>query len=117
METGSGTKYSDFIEEDTDESSTERSSSDYDIDSDIDLENSGYGIAINPANQVPPTDDADENYSVWTLFVLNESGGFYFQLNGSECGTKQISNAKKPTDFFHLMFKPILWRILVEETN
>ena len=36
METGSGTKYSDFIEEDTDKSSTERSSSDYDIDSDTD---------------------------------------------------------------------------------
>ena len=32
-------------------------------------------------------------------------------------GTKHIGSAKKPTDFFHLMFKPVLWGILVEETN
>ena len=30
-------------------------------DSDIDLENSGYDIAINPVNQARPTDHADEN--------------------------------------------------------
>ena len=71
METDSGSESSDFIEEDTKESSTERSSSDYDTDSDIDLENSGYDIAI---NQAPPADDADENDSVWTLLELNESG-------------------------------------------
>ena len=48
--------------------------------------------------------------------MLNESGGFDFQFNGSECGTKHIGNAKKPTDFFNLMFQPILRKILVEET-
>ena len=32
-------------------------------------------------------------------------------------GTKHIGSAKKPIDFFHLMFKPVLWGILVEETN
>ena len=69
--------------------------------------NSGYDIAINPVNQAPPTDDADENGSVWTLLVLNESGNFDFQVDGSECGTKHISNAKAPKDFFYLMFKPI----------
>ena len=41
---------SDFIEEDTEESSTEESIFDYDTESDIDLENSGYDIAINPVN-------------------------------------------------------------------
>ena len=49
--------------------------------------------------------------------MLNESGDFDFQFSGSECGTKHIGNAKKPIDFFYLMFKPVLWRILVEETN
>ena len=44
METDSGSESSDFIEENTEESSTEGSSSDYDTDSDIDLENSGYDI-------------------------------------------------------------------------
>ena len=64
METVSRSESSDFIEEDNEESSTEGSSSDYDTDSDIDLENSGYDIAINPVNQAPPTnDDADENDS------------------------------------------------------
>ena len=66
-ETDIGSESSDFIEEDTEESSTEGSSSDHDTDSDIDLENSGHDIAINLVNQVPPTDDADENGSVWTL--------------------------------------------------
>ena len=110
METDSGSESSNFIEEDTEESSTEGSSSDYDTDSDIDLENSGYDIAIYP-------DDADENNSVWTLLVLNESGDIDFQFDGSECGTKHIGNAKKPIYIFYLMFKPVLWRILVEETN
>ena len=41
---------SDFIEEDTEESSTEESIFDYDTESDIDLEYSGYDIAINPVN-------------------------------------------------------------------
>ena len=64
METDSRSESSDFIEEDTEELSPEESSSDYDTDSDIDLENSGYDIAINPVNQAPPTnDDADENDS------------------------------------------------------
>ena len=81
METDSRSESSDFIEEDTEESSTEGSSSDYDTDSDIDLENSGYDIAINPVNQAPPTnDDADENDSAWTLLVLYESGDFIFNL-------------------------------------
>ena len=81
METDSRSESSDFIEEDTEESSTEGSSSDYDTDSDIDLENSGYDIAINPVNQAPPTnDDADENDSTWTLLVLYESGDFIFNL-------------------------------------
>ena len=60
METDSGSESSDFIEEDTEESST-RICSDYDTDSDTDLENSGYVVAINPVNQASPTDDADEN--------------------------------------------------------
>ena len=88
-----------------------------DTDADIDLENSGNETAINPVIQAPPTDDADENDSVWTLLVLNESGDFDFQFDCSECGKKHIDNAKKPIDFFYLMFKPVLWRILVEETN
>ena len=46
METDSRSGSSDFIEEDTEESPTEGSSSDYDTDSDIDLENSGSDIAI-----------------------------------------------------------------------
>ena len=95
METDSGRESIDFIEEGTEESSTEGSSSDYDTDSDIDLENSGYDIAINPVNQAPPTDDTDENDSVWTLLVLSESGDFSFQIDGSECRTKHIGNAKK----------------------
>ena len=58
-------------------------------------------ITINPVNQAPPTDDdADENDSVWTLLVLNESGDSDFQFDGSECGAKHIGNAKKPIDFF-----------------
>ena len=81
METDSRSESSDFIEEDTEESSTEGSSSDYDTDSDIDLENSGCDIAINPVYQAPPTnDDADENDSAWTLLVLYESGDFIFNL-------------------------------------
>ena len=76
METSSGSESSEFIVEDTEESSTEGSSSDYDTDSDIDLENSGYDIAINPVNQAPPTDDVGKNDSVRTLLVLNESGDF-----------------------------------------
>ena len=71
METDSGSESSNFIEEDTEGSSTEGSSSDYDADSNIDLENSGYDIVINPVNQAPLTDDIDENDSVWTLFVLD----------------------------------------------
>ena len=46
METDSRSGSSDFIDEDTEESPTEGSSSDYDTDSDIDLENSGSDIAI-----------------------------------------------------------------------
>ena len=96
METDSRSESNDFIEEDTEESSTEGSNYDYDTDPDTDLENSGYDIAINPVNQTPPTaDDADENDSVWALLVLNESGHFDFQFNGSECGAKHIGNAKK----------------------
>ena len=49
--------------------------------------------------------------------MLNELGDFDFQFNGSEYGKKHIGNAKKPIDFFNLMFKPVLWRILVDETN
>ena len=65
METDSRSESSGFIEEATEESSTEGSSSDYDTDSDIDLENSGYNITINTVNQAEPTDDdADENDSV-----------------------------------------------------
>ena len=103
METDSRSESSDFIEEDNEESSTEGSSSDYDTDSDIDLENSGYDIATNPVNQALPTDDdADENDSAWTLLVLNESRHFDFQFDGSECGTKHIGNAKKPIDFINV---------------
>ena len=47
--------------------------------------------------------------------MLNESGDFDFQFDGSECGTKHTGNAKKPVDFFYLMFKPVWWRILVEQ--
>ena len=39
------------------------------------------------------------------------------QFDHSECGSKHTGNAKKPIDFFYLMFRPVLWRILVEETN
>ena len=101
METDSGRESSEFIEKDTEESSTEGSSSDYDKDSDIDSENSGYDIAINPVNRAPPTDDdADENEAAWTLLVLNESGDFNFQFSGSECGTKHIGNVKRPIYLF-----------------
>ena len=94
-ETDSGRESIDFIEKDIEESSTDGSSSDYDTDSDTDLENSGYDIAMNPVNQAPPTDNTDKNDSVWTLLVLNESGDFDFQFDDSECGTKHIGNAKK----------------------
>ena len=62
---------------------------------------SGYDI-INPANQAPPTDSADENDSIWILLALNESGDFNFQFDCPECGTKHIGNAKKPIIFFYL---------------
>ena len=91
METDSRSESSGFIEEATEESSTEGSSSDYDTDSDIDLENSGYNITINPVNQAEPTDDdADENDSVGPTNWFN---------------------------VFYLMLQLVLWRILVEETN
>ena len=45
--------------------------------------------------------------------MLNESGDFDFQFDGSECGTKNTGNAKKPRDFFYLTFKPVWWIILV----
>ena len=52
-ERDSGSESSDFIEEDT-----EGSSSDYNSDSDIDLENFSCGIytqlAINPVDEAPP---------------------------------------------------------------
>ena len=92
---------SDFAEEDTEEPSTEGPSSDYDTDSNIDLENSSYDIAINPVNQAPPTnDDADENDFASTLLVLTESGDFDFQINGSECGTKHIAMQRSQQSFF-----------------
>ena len=109
MKTDSGSESSDFVAENTEESSTEGCSSYYGTNSDIDFENSGYDIAaINPVNQAPPTDDADKNDFVWTFLVLNESGDFDFQFDASECGTKHIGNAKKPIDFFYSMFKPVL---------
>ena len=51
------------------------------------------------------------------MLVLNEPGEFDFQFDGSECGTKYIGNCKEANRFFYLMVKPVLWRILVEETN
>ena len=98
METDSGSKSSDFIEENTEESPTERCSSNYDTYSGIDLGNSGYEIAINPVNKALPFDDADENNFVWTLLVLNEPGDFDF--DGSEGGTKYIGNCKEADRFF-----------------
>ena len=56
MKTDSESESSNFIEADTKESSTEGSSSDYDTDSEIDLENSGYHIEINPVTQAPSTE-------------------------------------------------------------
>ena len=49
--------------------------------------------------------------------MLNELGYFHFQFDCSECGTKDIGSANKPIIFFYLMFKSVLWRILVKKTN
>ena len=65
-ETDGRSESSDFIEEDTEESSTEGSSFNYDTDSDIDLENSNYDIAINSVSQARPTDHTDENDPDWS---------------------------------------------------
>ena len=101
MKTDSRSESSGFAEEDTEESSTEGPSSDYATDSDFDLENFSYDIAINPVNQAPPTsDDADENDSAWTLLVLNQSGDFDCQINCSECGTKHITMQRSHQSFF-----------------
>ena len=85
METDSRSESSGFIEDDTEESSTEGSSSDYDTDSDIDLENSGYNITINPVNQAQPTDD--------------------------DAGANDSAGTTNWFNVFYLMLKLVLWRI------
>lgn len=68
--------------------------------------------------QAPPTNFGDEDDSLYTLLVLNDSGDFNFNLMVQNVAQAIQAMQRNQISFFlNFMFKSVQWRIVVEERN
>ena len=90
---------------------TEESNSEYESESDsmngtedsysdteIDVNNSSYNVAIQPVNQAPDLSDVD--IIPWSKVMEEENGHFEVDFDTTTSGIKNINSCNEPTDFF-----------------
>ena len=88
---------------------------DPDSDTEFDINNSSYNVAIQPVNQAPDLSDVD--IIPWSKVMEEENGHFEVDFDTTTSGTKHINSCNKPTDFFYLLYLKLLWNLIVTNTN
>ena len=88
---------------------------DPDSDTEFDINNSSYNVAIQPVNQAPDLSDVD--IIPWSKVMEEENRHFEVDFDTTTCGTEHINSCNKPIDFFYLLYSKLLWNLIVTNTN
>ena len=88
---------------------------DSDSDTEFDVNNSSYNVAIQPVDQAPDLSDVD--IIPWSKVMEEENGHFEVDFDTTTSGTKHINSCNKPIDFFYLLYSKQLWNLTVTNTN
>ena len=88
---------------------------DSDSDTEFDVNNSSYNVAIQPVNQAPDLSVVD--IIPWSKVMEEENGHFEVDFDTTTSGTKHINSCNKPIDFFYLLYSKQLWNLMVTNTN
>ena len=95
-----------IIEESSSEYESESDSmngmEDSDSDTEFDVNDSCYNVAVQPVDQAPDLSDAD--IIPWSKVMEGENGHFEVDFDTTTSGTKHINSCNKPTDFFYLLY-------------
>ena len=107
------------IEESSNEYDSESDSingtEDSDSDTEFDVNNSTYNVAIQSFDQAPDLSDVD--IIPWSKVMEKESGHFECDFYTTFSGTKHINSCNKPIGFFYLLYSKQLWNLIVTTTN
>ena len=108
-----------IIEESSSEYESESDSmngmEDSDSDTEFDVNDSSYNVAVQPVDQAPDLSDAD--IIPWSKVMEGENGHFEVDFDTTTSGTKHINSCNKPIDFFYLLYSKQLWNLVVTNTN
>ena len=97
------------------ESDSMNGTKDLDSDTELDINNSSYNVAIQPVDQAPDLSDAD--IIPWSKVMEEENGHFEVDFDTTTSGTKHINSCNEPIDFFYLLYSKQLWNLIVTNTN
>ena len=97
------------------ESDSMNGTEDTDSDTEFDVNNSSYNVAIQPVDQAPDLSDVD--IIPWSKVMERENGHFEVDFDTTTSGTKHINSYNKPIDFFYLLYSKQLWNFIVTNTN
>ena len=84
-------------------------------DSEFDVNDSSYNVAIQPVDQAP--DLSDVNIIPWSKVMEEENAHFEVDFDITTNGTKHINSCNEPIDFFYLLYSKQLWNLIVTNTN
>ena len=117
LEMGDGDSY--IIEKSSSEyesgSDSMNGTEDSDSDTEFDVNNSSYNIAIQLVDQPPDLSDVD--IIPWSKVMKEENGHFEVDFDTTTNGTKHINSCNKPIDFFYLLYSKQLCNLIVTNTN
>ena len=88
---------------------------DSDSDTEFDVDNSSYNVAIQSVNQAPDLSVVD--IIPWSKVMEEENGRFEVDFDTTTSGTKHINFCKKPIDFFYLLYSKQSWNLIITNTN
>ena len=97
------------------ESDSMNGTKDLDSDTELDINNSSYNVAIQPVDQAPDLSDAD--IIPWSKVMEEEDWHFEVDFDTTTSGTKHINSCNEPIDFFYLLYSKQLWNLIVTNTN
>ena len=84
------------------ESDSMNGTEDSDSDTEFDVNNSSYNVAIQPVDQAPDLSDVD--IIPWSKAMEEENGHFEVDFDTTTSGTKHINSCNKPTNFCYLLY-------------
>ena len=88
---------------------------DSDSDTEFDVNNSSYNVAIQPVDQAP--DLSDVNKIPWSKVIEEENGHFEVDFDTTTSGIKHINCYNETIDLFDLLYSKQLWNLIVTNTN